>query len=358
MSYLSVRELQKYYGHRVVLNRVDLQVYKGELVTLLGPSGCGKTTLLRAIAGLISIDGGSINLDDIEISGLTPRQRQLGMVFQSYALFPHLTVSENITFGLMIKRVPAAERNRRVQAMIKLVGLEGKEKQLPYQLSGGEQQRVALSRSLVVKPKMLLLDEPLSALDASLRKTLQLELRRIQQSTGITMMLVTHDQEEALSISDKIFVMEGGQVVQAGRPEEIYTNPGNAFVAGFIGSYNIITARQAEQILGLYSKETSCYAIRPEVIKMQPSTQDMLSSGNEWCYLSGMITSVSVKGSVLRYQVQVEGLVLQVDCLNTSEQQWALPDREVRLGILRQDCVVLEQGDSFEVNYNADKMVM
>ena len=222
---------------KFVLNNISLTLKKGEFATLLGQSGCGKSTLLRSIAGLEGVDVGRILIDGKDITNLSPRQREVGMVFQSYALFPNMTVFDNIAYGLKMKKVKNIKS--RVKKMIDMVDLIGKEESYPHQLSGGQQQRVALARALVMEPKVLLLDEPLSALDAKIRKSLQKELKRIQKELDITTIFVTHDQEEAMTMSDRIFVMNKGKVVQSGSPSEIYTSPVNTFVAKFIGNYNV-----------------------------------------------------------------------------------------------------------------------
>jgi iron(III) transport system ATP-binding protein len=231
------------YGtETVAVNHIDLEIPSGALVTLLGPSGCGKTTTLRMIAGFELPTEGNVDLEGEDITFRPPNQRNISMVFQSYALFPHLSVEENISFGLKIKHLPRNTVRRDTSDMIDLVGLRGLEKRRPDQLSGGQQQRVALARSLVMKPKVLLFDEPLSNLDAKLRESMRLEIRRIQQETGITSVYVTHDQIEAMSISDLIVIMDRGVIMQKGNPFEVYTTPENTFVADFIGKVNFIGA--------------------------------------------------------------------------------------------------------------------
>src|SRR3954463_8173562 len=230
----------KRYEDVLAVRGVDLAVKRGEFVSLLGPSGCGKTTTLRLIAGFEQPDDGAIRIGDEDVQGLPPHKRNVNTVFQSYALFPHLNVLDNVAYGLRHRGVGRQERERQARRMLGLVRLEGVEKRKPAQLSGGQQQRVALARALVMSPRVLLLDEPLGALDLAVRKQLQIELKRIQIETGVTFVYVTHDQEEALALSDRVAVMNGGLIEQVGTPREIYDNPGSEFVASFIGETNFI----------------------------------------------------------------------------------------------------------------------
>lgn len=236
MAVVSIHGLTKYYGDNLVLDHIDLEVGNGTLVSLLGPSGCGKTTTLRLIAGFEQASGGDIFIDEQRINDVGVNKRNIGMVFQSYALFPHMSVEKNIAYGLEQRKIPREEIDRRVKDIVRLVKLEGFEKRKPKQLSGGQQQRVALARALVIKPSILLLDECLSALDKKLRVEMQVELRRILESQGITTLFVTHDQEEAMSITDLIVLMKWGVVQQVGPAHEIYMNPHNDFVASFMGN--------------------------------------------------------------------------------------------------------------------------
>ncbi|MFD1911033.1 ABC transporter ATP-binding protein [Halodurantibacterium flavum] len=237
-AFLTLDDLTLRYGRTVAVDRLNFGLKAGELVALLGPSGCGKTTTMRAIAGLMKPAGGRIVLDGRDITHVAPNRRGVGLVFQSYALFPHLTVYENVAFGLRLARVPAADLKRRVEAALASVGLAAFAGRQPRELSGGQQQRVALARSIVVEPKLLLLDEPLSNLDARLRLEMRSELSRLQRDLGITMVYVTHDQAEALALADRIIVMRDGLIEQTGTPEEIYERPVSAFVARFIGFEN------------------------------------------------------------------------------------------------------------------------
>ena len=237
---IEFRNIVKSFDGQIVLKGINLDIFENEFVTLLGPSGCGKTTLLRILGGFLDADEGSVIFDGEEISKKPPYERELNTVFQKYALFPHLSVYENIAFGLKIKKMSKDIIDQKVMKMLKLIGLEGYEDKNTTLLSGGQQQRVAIARALVNEPKVLLLDEPLAALDLKLRKEMQYELKRIQQEVGITFIFVTHDQEEALTMSDKIVVMKNGEIQQVGTPQDIYNEPANRFVANFIGESNII----------------------------------------------------------------------------------------------------------------------
>ncbi|MDO8732747.1 MAG: ABC transporter ATP-binding protein [Actinomycetota bacterium] len=238
-SFLSLEDLTLAYGGQVAVERLNLSVREGELLALLGPSGCGKTTTMRAIAGLLTPQQGRILLDGQDITRLPPNQREVGLVFQSYALFPHLSVFENVAFGLRLRNVTGDEMKRRAMEAIDMVGLNGFERRLPRELSGGQQQRVALARSVVVRPRLLLLDEPLSNLDARLRLEMRSELQRLQRELGVTMMYVTHDQVEALALADRVVVMRAGRIAQQGPPADIYERPTSAFVAQFVGIENV-----------------------------------------------------------------------------------------------------------------------
>ncbi|MBA5802654.1 ABC transporter ATP-binding protein [Rhizobium changzhiense] len=242
-AYLQLDKLTLAYGDTVAVRDLDLAIGKGELVALLGPSGCGKTTTMRAIAGLLTPAAGRIRLDGADITRVSANKRAVGLVFQSYALFPHLTVYENVAFGLRLKRISGADLDARVGAGLKSVGLSAFAGRKPAELSGGQQQRVALARSMVMEPKVLLLDEPLSNLDARLRLEMRAELQRVQKETGVTMIFVTHDQVEALALADRIVVMLNGGIEQIGTPEEIYNNPASAFVADFVGFENVFALK-------------------------------------------------------------------------------------------------------------------
>lgn len=345
MSYVRIENVTKHFQEAQVLKNVSLTIEKGELVTLLGPSGCGKSTLLRCIAGLHEIDaGGRMLIGGTDITGLAPKERSVGMVFQSYALFPNMNVFDNIAFGLKMKGMSPADYTAKVEKMIRLVDLGGREKAYPHQLSGGQQQRVALARSLVVEPKVLLLDEPLSALDAKIRKSLQIELKKIQQELSITTIFVTHDQEEALTVSDRVFIMNKGELVQYGSPADIYAAPTSEFVARFIGSYNVFTAQELGGITGAHYPAERSYAIRPEVIAVAAADQPPSPDAAAGWEVPGIVRSVTLKGNVIRYQVDVHALQLVVDVLNTGAQDWCQVNAPVRLLIPKRECIPLRQG--------------
>ena len=265
--YVDVKGLSKHFGASKVFEDLSFAIEEGEFITLLGPSGCGKSTLLRCLAGLETPDAGSIFVNGEDITHTKPQKRGIGMVFQSYALFPNMTAAENIAFGLKMQGLEKNEILHRVAQAIRTVELTNNEKKYPNQLSGGQRQRVALARALVVKPRILLLDEPLSALDARIRRNLRDEIRSIQREMQLTTIFVTHDQEEAMTMSDRIFLMNKGQFVQMGTPEEVYLSPATEFAARFIGSYNLLTKEQAAAIFDVGSEEL--YAVRPEVRSLE-----------------------------------------------------------------------------------------
>ncbi|MBD9424902.1 ABC transporter ATP-binding protein [Pseudomonas sp. PDM15] len=306
MSYLSIRNLHKSYGATPIFSDIQCEIGQGEFVTLLGPSGCGKSTLLRCIAGLTEVDGGQILLDGQDLVPLSPQKRGIGMVFQSYALFPNMTVQQNVAFGLRMQKVGKDESAQRVDEVLRLVELTDYAARYPHLLSGGQCQRVALARSLVTRPRLLLLDEPLSALDARIRKHLREQIRAIQQELGLTTIFVTHDQEEALTMSDRIFLMNAGKIVQSGDAESLYTSPVDAFAAGFIGNYNLLDADTASRLL--LRPVSSRIAIRPEAIRLEDSGA-----------IAAEVLGHSLLGNVIRYRVQANGVELLVDVLNRSE---------------------------------------
>lgn len=244
---LSLRELSKHFSGKTVLDALDLDILDGEFITLLGPSGCGKTTLLRLIAGFEHPDAGTITLDGTDLTQVPPEHRPLNTVFQHYALFPHMSVFDNVAYGLKMEKRPKDEIRQRVDEVLAMVQLQDFARRKPHQLSGGQQQRVAIARAVVKRPRLLLLDEPLSALDYKLRRTMQVELKRLQRELGITFVFVTHDQEEALSMSDRVVVLKGGLVQQLGTPREVYERPANLFTAGFVGETNLFPGRVLSQ---------------------------------------------------------------------------------------------------------------
>ncbi|MCG7332979.1 ABC transporter ATP-binding protein [Salinicoccus roseus] len=336
MSYVNVSSVRKKYGEKTVLNDISFSIEQGEFITLLGQSGCGKSTLLRAIAGIDGIDEGAIIVNGEDITKLPSRKREIGMVFQSYALFPNMTVFQNIGYGMKMKKI---KNDNEVQKMIESMGLKGLENNYPHELSGGQQQRVALARALIVKPKILLLDEPLSALDAKIRKSLQIEIKRIQKEMNITTIFVTHDQKEAMILSDRIYVMNDGVIEQSGTPEAIYTRPKNRFVAGFIGAYNIFAVSEIEgDIKGVFEDGTSYIAIRPESIKMYIRDSDQ-SSGDAYT-AEGEISLKTISGSIVSYQIQMNTKKIHVEQLFQKENNLNEGDR-VKLEIPKQACISL-----------------
>jgi len=320
MSFVSVEQLQKHYGDTPVFSDINFTIARGEFVTLLGPSGCGKSTLLRCIAGLTPVNSGRILLEGQDLVPLSPQKRDIGMVFQSYALFPNMTVEQNVAFGLRMQKIDKGQIHQRVSEVLGLVELHELANRYPHQLSGGQCQRVALARSLVTRPRLLLLDEPLSALDARIRKHLREQIRAIQQELGLTTIFVTHDQEEALTMSDRIFLMNKGKIVQSGDAQSLYTAPTDAFAAGFIGNYNLLDAEQAGKLL--QRPVHTRLAIRPEAISLSLSGE-----------LDGEIRSHSLLGNVIRYRVQARGVELVVDVLNRSASDLLPNGQRVSLSI-------------------------
>ncbi len=328
MPYLELSHVRKAFaGGTVAVEDFSLAAEKGEFISFLGPSGCGKTTTLRMIAGFEQPTSGSIKLDDKEITDVPPNRRNVGMVFQSYALFPNMTVAKNVAFGLSIRKRPSDQIAKRVGELLELVNLPDKGNRYPYQLSGGQQQRVALARALAYEPTVLLLDEPLSALDAKIRVALRVEIRSIQRQLGITTVYVTHDQEEALSLSDRVVVMSEGRMEQVGTPFEIYNFPATAFVASFVGTLNQLTgvvvdaaagrltiAGQPVQLNHRFEGSTGReirVALRPEMVT--------LGEGGGENRLTGKVTDVSFLGSIVRIRIALnnrEGPIVVVDSFN------------------------------------------
>ena len=317
---IAVEDVRKRFGQVTAVDDVTLSIGEGEFFSMLGPSGCGKTTTLRMIAGFEVPDEGRILLQGRDVTTVAPAQRPVNMVFQQYALFPHMSIADNIAFGLKVKRVPRDEHRRRVEEILRIVGLEGFERRRPRQLSGGQQQRVALARALVNRPAALLLDEPLGALDVKLRKQMQLELKRIQNELGTTFVYVTHDQEEALSMSDRIAVMNGGRVEQIGSPREIYEHPETGFVADFIGSLNAIEVT-VDELVGGYAVArlgdgervvvpvdagvrpgfTLRVAVRPERVQIGPPGDPVPDGGSS---LQGSIVEIVYLGMYTQIHVE------------------------------------------------------
>jgi len=261
---VNLENFSKSYGNKKIIDNINLEVYEGEFLTLLGSSGCGKTTILRAISGLDNPTSGKVFIDGEDVTFVEARKRQVNTIFQNYALFPLMSIEQNVAFGLKMQKVAKDEINKRVKKMLKLVHLEGYEKRKPKQLSGGEQQRVAIIRGLINNPKVLLLDEPLSALDLKLRKKMQIELKSLQQKLGITFIYVTHDQDEAMQMSDRIVVLKDGKIKQIGTPTEVYEHPKSLYVADFLGEANIFSAKTLKNNLALINDEEVVLENKPE----------------------------------------------------------------------------------------------
>jgi putative spermidine/putrescine transport system ATP-binding protein len=293
-------QISRHFGDVKAVDGVNMEVYDGEFFSMLGPSGSGKTTCLRLIAGFEQPNAGRIQLYDQDVTGVPPFLRDVNTVFQDYALFPHMNVGDNVAYGLMVKKVPKREREQRVREMLELVQLPGLEKRRPAQLSGGQRQRVALARALINRPRVLLLDEPLGALDLKLRQQMQIELKAIQHRVGTTFIFVTHDQEEALTMSDRIAVFNHGRIEQIGTPAEIYERPTTPFVAGFVGTSNIITADLAKRLIG----QSGTFALRPE--KIQVSPPDARVPDGHAC-AEGLIREAIYLGVNTRYMVDLNG---------------------------------------------------
>ena len=297
---LELKEIKKSFTEgEAVLDNISLEISKGEFITLLGSSGCGKTTTLRIIAGLEQPDAGSVWLDGREVTGLEPNQRDVNTVFQNYALFPHMNVAENIGYGLKLKKVPKSEIRKKVSQMLELVQLEGYEKRKPSELSGGQKQRVAIARALVNNPKVLLLDEPLGALDLQLRRAMQIELKHLQKKLGITFIYITHDQEEAINMSDRIAVMRDGRIEQIGTPDEIYNHPKTSYVATFVGNANILHGA-AESIQG----QNAIVKIGNDkvIVKLETSQQNTEDTGVKQYLSAGEKVTLAVRSENILLQ--------------------------------------------------------
>jgi len=336
-----LRGVSKLFGAVRAVDSLDLDVEHGEFFSMLGPSGSGKTTTLRMIAGFELPTEGTVQLEGVDVSRLPPYERDVNTVFQDYALFPHMTVGDNVAYGLMVRKVPKQERRQRVAEVLQMVRLEGYEDRKPSQLSGGQRQRVALARALVNRPRVLLLDEPLGALDLKLREEMQIELKTIQREVGITFIFVTHDQDEALTMSDRIAVFNEGRVEQIGTPAEIYERPATAFVAGFVGTSNVLEGEVARSITG----EAGTFTVRPEKIRMED--RGATASDGE-CAADGTVEDVVYLGVVTRYIVRLEAgprlVVVQQNLATSSMEALAAKGREVTLVWHRQHNRPIEAG--------------
>jgi putative spermidine/putrescine transport system ATP-binding protein len=333
MASVSLRALSKVYDGVAAVKEFNMEIGEGEFVVLLGPSGCGKTTTLRMIAGFVEPSAGSVVIGSDDVTWLLPRKRNIGMVFQDYALFPNMTVSDNIGFGLRERGVAPAERRQRVAELLALIQLERRAEAYPDELSGGQQQRVALARAIAARPRVLLMDEPLGALDLKLREAMQIELQRLQRELKITTVLVTHDQQEAMTLADRIVIMAGGEIQQVGTPHDLYNKPANRFVADFVGKNNILAGRIVESGPVLASAELADgvvvrlapprpllagdaieLSIRPEQLKLRSGT------GNDENTVTGAVETRTFLGSVSHYFVRLSwGPLLLVECPAGSE---------------------------------------
>jgi ABC-type Fe3+/spermidine/putrescine transport system ATPase subunit len=342
MSGLRLTNIVRRYGAFTAVDDVSLELSDGEFVTLLGPSGCGKTTTLRMVAGFIAPDSGEIRFDDRRMNDVPPHRRNTAMVFQSYALFPHMTVAENVAFGLRMRKLPAAEQARRIGEVLEMVSLSGLEKRRPGQLSGGQQQRVALARAIVTRPDILLFDEPLSNLDAKLREKVRIEIRDLQRRLGITSLYVTHDQAEALAISDRIVVMNRGRIEQVGDPTQIYRAPSTSFVADFLGAANIVEGKALGN--GLVDSPVGRFAMPDNLgpaasrVKLSWRPEDMkVATNGSGNIVGARVRSVVFRGNFVELVVEVSDQLLraQVDSdfpvREGDTLSFALPESRIRV---------------------------
>jgi putative spermidine/putrescine transport system ATP-binding protein len=352
MGFLEISGLQKRFALSTAVEHFELDVERGEFVSFLGPSGCGKTTTLRMIAGFEIPSAGAIRIDGADVTRRPPNQRNVGMVFQSYALFPNMTVADNVGFGLKVAKKRSAEIGPRVQEMLELIKLPALGNRYPYQLSGGQQQRVALARALAIQPKVLLLDEPLSALDAKIRVSLRNEIRTIQRKLGITTIYVTHDQEEALSLSDRIVVMRDGRIEQIGTPFEIYNFPRTGFVASFVGTLSILRGRVVDPGRGAIAidgqeirasrgledarvGEVRTVALRPEIVSLHEPADD----GNR---MQGTVEDVNFLGSIVRIRVRFGENAVSLDTFNNPSMTLPRQGESVTVSFPGEAVLVLE----------------
>jgi len=351
MASLELVNIRKIFGSNTVVENFNLRAESGEFISFLGPSGCGKTTTLRMIAGFETPSHGQIMIDDKEISRQPPNQRNIGMVFQSYGLFPNLTAGDNIGFGLKIRKQPKEAIEKKVKELLGMIHLADKINSYPYQLSGGQQQRVALVRALAIEPQVLLLDEPLSALDAKIRVELRSEIRSIQRKLGITTIYVTHDQEEALSLSDRIVVMKDGRIEQIGTPFDIYNFPQTQFVASFVGMLNMVEAHVVDAVKGQLeisgqiiqvpapitrgnADKAVRLALRPEILHLQATPEDIN-------HINCQIETITFLGSVVRIQVSLGKAQIFFDTFNNPHLSLPKVGEQIQIHFAKEPCLVL-----------------
>ena len=352
MGFLEIKGLQKDFGDNRVVDDFNLDVTRGEFISFLGPSGCGKTTVLRMIAGFETPTQGQIHIDGQDVVNLKPNQRNIGMVFQSYALFPNMTVAQNVAFGLKVAGKSKAETNETVAEMLAMIRLEELGSRYPYQLSGGQQQRIALARALAVKPKLLLLDEPLSALDAKIRVSLREEIRSIQQKLGITTIFVTHDQEEALSMSDRIVVVNAGKADQTGTPFEIYNKPSTRFVASFVGTINVLTGTVSDAAKGVVELNGEVLSLGQNLVNhsdgdsislaLRPEVVSLGAAPNKPIQLKGIVQQVGFLGSVIRVQIAIGDNLLSLDSFNQPSVPPPVVGEQATVSFAADDLLALE----------------
>ena len=344
---VALEGLHKRYGETVAVAGIDLEIADGEFFSMLGPSGSGKTTTLRLIAGFEEPTSGRVLRGGRDVTGVPPFDRDVNTVFQDYALFPHMSVAENVGYGLMVRRVPRRERAERVAEALRMMQLDGYERRRPSQLSGGQRQRVALARALINRPRLLLLDEPLGALDLKLRQEMQMELKGIQEQVGITFIYVTHDQDEALTMSDRLAVFNGGRIEQVGTPAQVYEHPATTFVAGFVGTSNLLVGADAEAIIGRRGR----FSVRPEKIRLTDVFGEEIGDDevdDDEQSTTGHVRDVVYLGSETRYLVALDAggelLVTQQNLESSSMEALAARGRAVRLVWKRHHVLSLSDG--------------
>jgi len=351
MAFLDLTNVRKSFAQSTAVENFNLEVERGEFISFLGPSGCGKTTTLRMIAGFETPTSGTIKVNGVDVTNTPPNKRHVGMVFQSYALFPNMTVAGNVGFGLKVARQPENAIKERVAEMLRIVHLSDFGNRYPYQMSGGQQQRVALARALAIQPQVLLLDEPLSALDAKIRISLRNEIRTIQRQLGITTIYVTHDQEEALSLSDRVVVMSNGRVEQIGTPFEIYNFPTTRFVASFVGTLNVLSADVADAASGRLRVDgqdivaakpiATTSSGKPVSVALRPEVITLHGNGANGNHLSGTVDDVMFLGPTMRVRVRLRDQFLQFDEFNNPQLAPPQPGQQVTVSFPPEACLLL-----------------